>query len=434
VHSLLPPGMEPCARGSGWRTQPGLVFFEKITDEVCAWAGEAAGTGEAPLFAIGLDPGFRSEGGVWRLLAAGITDVLAWDGSDDLAHVISARLRRWSETTALMRSPEVQGRLVGQSKAWLGLLRQIVEVAHFTDDSVLITGESGTGKELIARAIHDLDSRSAKGRFVVVDSTTLSPELAGSELFGHERGAFTGALTAREGAFTLADGGTLFLDEIGELPLSLQTQLLRVLQERTYKRVGSNTWQRSTFRLVCATNRDLEAEVAKGGFRRDLYYRIAGWLCPTPPLRDRTEDILPLANHFLAQSDTKQLPPALDEPVRDYLLTREYPGNVRDLRLVVQRLGHRHTGPGPITAGDVPEADRPPSALPRALWLEQRLEDVTRQAIDLGVGLKELGQSVAESAIRVALEKERGNLQRAARRLGVTDRALQMRRATGRSK
>jgi transcriptional regulator with GAF, ATPase, and Fis domain len=137
---------------------------------------------------------------------------------------------------------------------------------------VLITGESGTGKELIARLIHALDSRVDKGDFVILDCTTVVPTLSGSEFFGHEKGAFTGAIAQRDGAFAMADGGTLFLDEIGELPLVLQAELLRVIEEGMYKRVGSNTWRKTSFRLLCATNRDLLQEESRGNFRKDLYY------------------------------------------------------------------------------------------------------------------------------------------------------------------
>ena len=135
------------------------------------------------------------------------------------------------------------------------------------------------------------------------------PQLAGSEFFGHERGAFTDAVTARDGCFALADGGTLFLDEIGELPLPLQAKLLRAVQERTYKRVGGNTWQRSQFRLLCASNRDLLEEVERHAFRRDLYYRVAGVVVHLPPLRDRTADIIPLATTFLAQLHPERTAP-----------------------------------------------------------------------------------------------------------------------------
>lgn len=154
-------------------------------------------------------------------------------------------------------------------------LRRIVEVACFTTSPLLLEGESGTGKELVARLFHHLDPREGKRDLIVVDCTTIVPTLSGSEFFGHERGAFTGAMSAREGAFAAADRGTLFLDEIGELPLTMQAELLRVIQEGTYKWVGADHWRKTSFRLVCATNRDLEAELAG-----------SGWTCCTgwPPM------------------------------------------------------------------------------------------------------------------------------------------------------
>ncbi|MGR0481519.1 MAG: sigma-54 factor interaction domain-containing protein [Candidatus Electronema sp. V4] len=198
----------------------------------------------------------------------------------------------------------LQQRLVGGSACWQTKLRELVEAGRFTDFPVLLTGESGTGKELAARLIHELDQRAKKGAYVVVDCTTLTPELAGSELFGHEKGAFTGAAGRREGAFALADKGTLFLDEIGELPLPLQAQLLRVLQEYSYKRVGSNTWQQSEFRLLCATNRNLEEEVRQGRFRADLY--------PAAAAGERAEDILPLVRHFIRELRPDEAVPEMD--------------------------------------------------------------------------------------------------------------------------
>jgi transcriptional regulator with GAF, ATPase, and Fis domain len=193
---------------------------------------------------------------------------------------------------------------------------------------------------------------------VILDCTTIVPELSGSEFFGHERGAFTGAFTSRDGAFALANGGSLFLDEVGELPMGLQSQLLRVVQEHTYKRVGGNVWQHTDFRLICATNRDLLQCVTRGEFRADLYYRIADWVINMPPLRERREDILPLARHFLQKLRHENELPILDAPVRDYLLRRDYPGNVRDLRQLVARITFRHVGPGPVTVGDIPEEER----------------------------------------------------------------------------
>ena len=370
---------------------------------------------------------------MWAVLHAGAADLLMWPRLPDTADEVAARLSRWEAVNSLAESARVNEFVVGKSSTWRSLIRQVVEVAAFTQASALIVGESGTGKELIARLIHDLDQRPDKRDLVVVDCTTMTPELSGSELFGHERGAFTGAMNSREGAFALANGGTLFLDEIGELPLSLQAQLLRVVQERKYKRVGSNTWQQTHFRLVCATNRDLESGVASGAFRGDLYFRIAGWICRTPPLRERKEDIVSLVTHFLAESYGHGPPLELDEPVRQYLLTRDYPGNVRDLRRIVARLSHRHVGPGPITIGDVPVEERPSGALSHHGLLEGELERTIRHALDLGIGLKEIGQTAAEAAIRIAIEQEGGNLHRAAARLGVTDRALQMRRANHRT-
>ena len=214
---------------------------------------------------------------------------------------------------------------MGDSPNWGALLRQVVEVAAFNQTSVLLTGESGTGKELVARLIHALDRRPAKGPLVVVDCTTVVPTLSGSEFFGHERGAFTGAVAARDGAFGRADGGTLFLDEIGELPLPLQAELLRVIQEGTYKRVGSDTWRDTSFRLVCATNRPLRHAVESGQFRSDLYHRIAAWSCELPPLRQRRDDILALATHFLSELVPSLSRPPFDPAVTESCSPREYP-------------------------------------------------------------------------------------------------------------
>jgi Sigma-54 interaction domain len=219
---------------------------------------------------------------VWEMLEAGACDVFCWSEDGSTAPGVCARLERWREVDELMGSDLVAGNLVGSSEAFRSTLRQLVEIGRFTDASVLLTGESGTGKELAARLIHALDARRQKGQLVVVDCTTVVPSLSGSEFFGHERGAFTGAVSAREGAFALGSGGTVFLDEVAELSLELQAELLRVVQERAYKPVGSNRWRETDFRLICATNRDLEQERVNGGFRRDFYFRIAEWICRMP--------------------------------------------------------------------------------------------------------------------------------------------------------
>ena len=368
---------------------------------------------------------------IWNLLSAGASDAFAWDHSRNPASEVAARFERWHKVDDIVSSPLVKDDLAGQSSAWIRSLRHIVEVASFTNSSVLITGESGTGKELFAQLVHTLDNRRNKGSIVVCDCTTLVPDLAGSEFFGHERGAFTGAVAAREGAFALADNGTLFLDEVGELPLNLQAELLRVTQEHTYKRVGGNTWRQTDFRLVCATNRDLLAEQNQGTFRRDFYYRIASWGCHLPPLNERREDIPVLTKHFIRQLCPDN-PPEADEAVRQYLLTREYPGNVRDLKQLVTRIVRRHVGPGPLTAGDIPEDERPIDSARMKSWDEAGLENAIRSALTAGVSLKSIKQAAGEFAERIVIEEEDGNLQRAAVRLGVTDRALQLRRAAKR--
>jgi transcriptional regulator with GAF, ATPase, and Fis domain len=208
--------------------------------------------------------------------------------------------------------------------------------------------------------------------------------------------------------------------------------LLRAVQERTYKRVGGNQWHRTEFRLVCATNRDLAQDVANGKFRTDLYYRIATWVCKLPPLCERLDDILPLTQHFLKELRPDKEPLELDEPVRKYLLRRKYPGNVRELRQLVTRISHLHVGDGPITLGDLPEDERAHHGSWTEDWRDGRFDQVVRRAVTLGAGLREISQYTADAAVRIAISDEEGNLQRAATKLGVTDRALQLRRTNQR--
>ncbi len=408
-------------------TGTGLLGFARFSRDLRGALGRFGRGGHGRVLALA-ETAAAIEGAAWPLLEAGAADVFAWDSSPTAASDIAHRLRRWDEVDRLLSSPLVRENLVGESLAWRLVLRQVVEVAAFSDLAVLITGESGTGKELVARLIHSLDPRSDKGQLVLIDCTTVVPTLSGSEFFGHEKGAFTGAVAARDGAFAMADGGTLFLDEVGELPPDLQAELLRVVQEGTYKRVGSNTWRNTTFRLVCATNRDLQAEEAAGRFRRDFYYRIAAWTCHLPSLRERRDDVLPLARHFLAELRPADLVPELDRPVQQYLVSRPYPGNVRELRQLVGQIARRHVGDGPITVGDVPAHQRPSSPVP-ADWPDAEFYASIQRALAQGVDLKEIAAVARETAIATALRESGGNLQRAASALGVTDRALQMRRA-----
>jgi transcriptional regulator with GAF, ATPase, and Fis domain len=429
--ALAGAGVEVRPRGAN-PSGPGLLLFDEGGEALYERVLDLSGQGSERVLAIARARTGLANGVAWRLLQAGASDVLAWEGTADPSREVALRLERWETVDGLVRDPLVRDNLVGQSPAWLSVLRQVVEVARFTDASMLITGESGTGKELIARLVHTLDRRPRKSELIVLDCTTVVPELSGSEFFGHERGAFTGAVSTREGAFALANSGTLFLDEVGELPLSLQGQLLRVVQERTYKRVGGNTWYRTEFRLVCATNRDLMREVERNAFRGDFYHRIANWSCRLPPLRERRDDILLLARHFVREFCGDHDEPELSDDVRDYLLTRDYPGNVRDLRQCVARIMYRHVGPGPLTTGDIPPEERPTWGQDRTTWCDQTFERCIRVALAMGVGLKEIGRIAEDTAVRIAIGEQAGNLQRAAVRLGVTDRALQLRRAARR--
>jgi len=240
-------------------------------------------------------------------------------------------------TNEQMRGPTL---VHGPDSPLVELVRTCRRIAQ-SDATVLLTGETGTGKEVFARYIHEQSPRAGKA-LVPVNCGAIPETLLESELFGHVRGAFTGAINSRRGRIAAADGGTLFLDEIGELPLSLQVKLLRVLQERSYEPVGSTESVPADFRLVAATNRDLAAEVAAGRFRRDLYYRLL--VCPVevPPLRARNGDVVRLFQHFWAARGERR---PLDPAVMDALLTYDWPGNVRELENLVERLAVCAEGP-----------------------------------------------------------------------------------------
>jgi transcriptional regulator with GAF, ATPase, and Fis domain len=412
----------------------GILCFSRIDEELYSFVQELSRDKDVWVLAIPSANTAIDTSLMWQLLHAGASDVLVWSSGADLGERIKARLERWRAVDDLVNSPAVEAKLIGASAVWRRVLRQIVEVARFTSASVLLIGESGTGKELIARLIHELDPRTSTNELVILDCTTIVPELSGSEFFGHERGAYTGAIGTRDGAFALAHRGILFLDEVGELPMPLQVQLLRVVQEGTYKRVGGNAWHHTEFRLVCATNKDLEQARARNEFRTDLYYRIASWVFRVPPLAERREDILPLTEHFLRLFRPGNPCLELDPPVREYLLSRAYPGNIRDLRQLIARISSRHVGPGPITVGDIPPEELPADSYAHRNWRNADFERVVRHALALGAGLKEISQAATDAALRIALDEENGSLQLAARRLGVTDRALQMRRAAWRDR
>jgi DNA-binding NtrC family response regulator len=250
---------------------------------------------------------------------------------------ISEILRRHSAFERIVRQEMRSGGLVGASDAFQVVMRQIREAAQVRS-TVLITGETGTGKGLIARAIHE-QSRERDKPYQVIDCTTVPEGMVESELFGHVRGAFTGAIADKPGLIELADGGTVFLDEIGDLPLMLQTKLLRVLEDNEVRPVGGTRVKRVDMRFIAATNQDLEEKVRAGTFRKDLYYRLAVLAISVPPLRARTEDVPVIARHFVAQFGREMGKPRcyLDASAISELVAYSWPGNVRELRNVVER-------------------------------------------------------------------------------------------------
>ncbi len=306
--------------------------------------------------------------------------------------------------------------LLGRSKPMQQVFDVITKIAS-ARTSVLITGESGTGKELVARALHSEGSR-AGGAFVAVNCGAIPDELMESELFGHVKGAFTGAVVDRSGLFRDADGGTLFLDEIGELSLGLQVKLLRALQERRVKPVGGPAELEVDVRVVAATNRELEAEVARGAFRQDLYYRLNVIELRLPPLRQRREDLPLLVEHFLrrfARDQGKALS-ALTPAAMKRLEAYDFPGNVRELENIIERAVTLAAGPI-IDEADLP-ALRPSAARPAA---------PSGDLPDDGVDLDRLLADYERAWIQKALERTGGVRKKAAQLLGISFRSMRYR-------
>ncbi|WP_341502335.1 sigma-54 dependent transcriptional regulator [Gallaecimonas sp. GXIMD4217] len=327
--------------------------------------------------------------------------------NDGLLERLYGALDAREQAPAAPAAPAVQPAFLGQSPAMAKVFATLDKVAA-TDANVLILGESGTGKALVARAIHQKSPR-AQGPLVTVDMGTLSDSLVGSELFGHVRGAFTDAKSDRQGRFQQAQGGTLFLDELGNLPLAQQSQLLTALQERRIRPVGASQCIDIDIRLICATNDDLEARVADGGFRQDLLYRINTVAIRLPPLRERPEDIPLLAAHFLARFQARYHRPALSLGQAELALLCRYPwpGNVRELEHAMEKLV--------ILSGDGP--------LDLAL-LELNTPAQT-VAPATGPDLAELNlEQLEQLAIQKALDEHQGNISRAAKALGLTRAAL----------
>lgn len=306
--------------------------------------------------------------------------------------------------------------LIGQSAA-IEHLRREIEIVARSDFTVLILGETGSGKEVVARAIHRLSARNHTPLFYM-NCAALPENLAESELFGHERGAFTGAVRARAGKFEVAHGATLLLDEIGELPLAVQPKMLRAIQEGEIQRVGSDRTQRVDVRLLVATNRDLKREVREGRFREDLYHRLNVYPLRVPPLRERKQDIAPLATHFTGQIARRLgiRPPVLEPDSLAVLEGYEWPGNVRELENVLSRTILK------ASAASVPRGEL--RLLPVLLQRELAASDSLSEGLPLsspaeGKSLRRLTEEFQRSLILKAIEKHNGNRAAAARELGL---------------
>jgi sigma-54 specific flagellar transcriptional regulator A len=329
------------------------------------------------------------------------------------------------------REPNLFRSLVGTSRA-VQHVRQMMEQVADTEASVLILGESGTGKEVVARNLH-YHSKRRQGPFVPVNCGAIPAELLESELFGHEKGAFTGAITARSGRFELAEGGTLFLDEIGDMPLPMQVKLLRVLQERTFERVGSNRTQNADVRIIAATHKDLEKMIEEGTFREDLYYRLNVFPIEMAPLRERVEDIPLLMNELISRMEhEKRGSIRFNSAAIMSLCRHDWPGNVRELANLVERMAIMHPY-GVIGVMELPKKFRhvDDDDEQYATSLHDEMEE--RAAISApmvvpeaqamlpveGLDLKEYLGNLEQGLIHQALEDAGGVVARAAERLRI---------------
>ena len=332
--------------------------------------------------------------------------------------VVSVRnaLRQFASDAQMRKlRARIRGEIIGESDAMASMLAQIGKVGG-TKARVLITGESGSGKELVARAIHEASDRR-DAEFIKVNCAAIPRELIESELFGHERGAFTGATAQKKGLFEVASGGTIFLDEIGDMALGAQAKVLRVLQSGELMRVGGNKLIEVDVRVLAATHRNLQEQVQAGEFREDLFFRLNVVPIRVPPLRDRTDDIALLARHFidLASQENGLAPKRLSDEALQSLRTYDWPGNVRELRNVIERMVI--LSDGDIELDDVPEEVRgtPEDALERG----DSLLELGGEAVPEGMTLREFREAVERAFIRKRLIEHDWNVSRTATSLGI---------------
>jgi len=354
-----------------------------------------------------------------------------FDQAEVRAVVQKALLTRDLSATEATRAPEAVSEegarygIIGQSPGILDVYAVLDRVAD-TPTTVLITGESGTGKELVARALHENSSRKDKP-FIKVNCAAIPKDLMESELFGYERGAFTGAVGSKPGRFELASGGSLFLDEIGSIPVEMQVKLLRALQESEFERVGGIKTIRVDVRLVAATNSDLKKEIALGSFREDLYYRLNVVPIRLPPLRERADDITQLCRHFIGKFNArlKKKVVGFEPDAERALATYPWPGNIRELENVIERAVlfsdgttiRRSDLPSEVREGTAPSRDKTPSQPPQT--------DV-RHADGLKEQVKAAMSRLERDLIQKALEQTNGNVTHAARLLKISRKGLQL--------
>ena len=342
---------------------------------------------------------------------------------EELKHVVGKALerKRLADENVVLRTRIEErpalGTLIGVSRRMRAVFDMIERIGR-TTSTVLITGESGTGKGLIARAIHRSSSRAARS-FVSINCGALPENLLESELFGHEKGAFTGAVREKKGLFKEADGGTLFLDEIGETSLAMQVKLLQVLQERVVRRVGGNVEEPVDVRIICATNKDLVRKVAEKTFREDFYYRIAVIPLLIPPLRERREDLPLLVRHFLRKVAAEQRIPEkkISTEAMRVLEAHPWPGNVRELENLIERTVALEPG-AVITTASLPESFLRPAGVP-----EEALRtpfDLPLEAFRLEAYLEWIGKRLMQQA----LERSSGVRKDAAKLVGMSERSF----------
>jgi DNA-binding NtrC family response regulator len=396
----------------------GLVVFDRVSADVLDLV-RGSSRGGVRILAVGTSTEAVEDIGPWPLLDAGASDVVVRMDDAGLADQVSARLTRWGEVEGLVHSSEVQDALAGRTLAWISLLREIVEVARFSDASVLLIGESGTGKDVVARLIHELDARPLKDEFVTIDCRNFVGTRDRENPAGHHLGTFEDADFGLE-TLGVRDAGTIFLDEVGNLSPSLRGSLLRNIEQRN-RRPGGTGRPTSNLRLICSTSEEpsgLGSETAD-----DFWERMTTWF-RLPPLREHRDDIPTIAEHLLRRLRPKgeeiQLDPALDT----FLQSRDYPANVHNLLTLIRGISARHAGPGVVTVGSIPQDERFKLGMVDHSWQRQDLERAVRHAIDAGASLKTIGETARDAAVRIALSYEGGDVARAAKRLRATTRTI----------